>query len=69
MLKLKDSDGRDFVIVPPGMGITTSKDSLNDERAYQDEIKKIRNIGNTIKADFKNIEFLQKSSKEIYLIP
>lgn len=43
-IELKDHNGDIIVIVPPGLGITSSKDALQDVRSYQAQIKEIHKI-------------------------
>jgi hypothetical protein len=44
MMELTDTSGDTFVIAPPGLGITTSGDSVKDVRIYHNDIRRIRMI-------------------------
>lgn len=43
-LELKDVNGDTLVIAPPGLGITTSRDAMQDVRAYQGQVNQLRRI-------------------------
>lgn len=44
ILELKDVNGDTLVIAPPVLGITTSRDAMQDVRAYQGQVKELRKI-------------------------
>ncbi|MGD6831000.1 hypothetical protein ACQCT5_02465 [Sutcliffiella halmapala] len=44
ILELKDVNGDTLVIAPPGLGITTSRDAMQDVRTYQGQVKELRKI-------------------------
>jgi hypothetical protein len=44
ILELKDVNGDTLVIAPPGLGITASRDAIQDVRAYHGQIKELRKI-------------------------
>lgn len=44
ILQLKDVNGENLVIAPPGLGITTSREAMQDVRSYQGQVKELRKI-------------------------
>lgn len=63
MLTLKDAEGNKFPIMPPGMGLVTSKDSLNDVRYYQDQVNLIYKLEDIVKEQLPLVEEVIKNHK------
>lgn len=62
-LELTDEEGNKFPLMPPGMGIATSGDAINDVRAYQEQINTINNIEDNVKNNISMVEDVMKKSK------
>lgn len=61
LIELKDKNGDILVIAPPGLGITASKDALQDVRSYHAQVKEIHNIEEYVR---ENPQFLHNSFGE-----
>lgn len=46
--KLEDINGDSMVIAPPGLGITTSRDAIQDVRTYHGQIRELRKIEESV---------------------
>ncbi|MEK3992257.1 hypothetical protein [Robertmurraya sp. FSL R5-0851] len=62
MLELVNENGEKFPIIPTGMGITASGDSMNDVRHYQHQIKEIRSLEDMVRS---NIDFVKQTMKSL----
>ena len=56
LMELKDHNGDTFVIAPPGLGMTTSKDPVQDVRRHDEDATAIQNIERHIRDNPKCIE-------------
>ncbi|MBV1821457.1 hypothetical protein L0P54_10115 [Anaerosalibacter bizertensis] len=66
IMELKNRKGNNVVIMPPGLGITTSRDALIDVRNYDYEVDKIHSLEDLIKREISLIkDLMQKESIEI----
>lgn len=55
MLEIKDEYGNRLPLMPPGMGLVSSGDSMKDVRSYQYQVNEIRKIEDTITENIGNI--------------
>lgn len=62
MLELIDENGEKFPIILTGMGITTSGDSMNDVRHYQDRIKEIHRLEDRVRNNVDYVKGIMKST-------
>lgn len=65
MVGLKDSNGEEFAIVPPGLGITASGDSMNDVRVYHRQLKILRDMEEMIRNNLEMVKTTIKNQNQL----
>lgn len=63
LIELEEKSGRKIVIMAPGMGITSSGDSTNDVRAYQQQIKLIHDLELLVENSLDYIKKIMQDQK------
>lgn len=63
MLELEDENGEKFAMIPPGMGIASSGDPVQDVKKYHQIIKQIRDIEEMIKSQ-SSIDVMEQAMNE-----